>query len=964
MTTPIPPCWSREEIQNVAQIDAGGLEFDDTADAVLDAVHQKVPLARLSKDRQQQPVAETDVLADICQPIISNEPLIRFITGQTGTGKSHLVRWLRTKVPHNDQWHLVYIEKRNTSLRRIIEQILSGIETAAANTLRGSLARAATQIATTEEAMLAVLNQLHQLVAFDDAPTIADLSGPDLTESRAFVARLIGDFTFKQQLSRPGGPVERIVKLAMRGYDDDANISPEDLHFRESDLRVDAEAFEDAGWDFQVQIRSLTSSVSRRTEAAAIIDYYVPRATAAVITGSSTDLLSVFEDVRGELARRGRQLFLFIEDLVLLHGIDGQLAQALTLPARHDLCPIRAVIAVTTGHLDSRYDTFAERGIHYTMDVPRREIATVDLRTLVGRYLNAGRVGRQRLADAARLGLDLPNKCTGCSYRDACHPAFGTTDEGHGLFPFNASAVDRLIELASPDGFDPRNILREVVRAPLEVAEAELATPGMFPSARFAKSLAPTRTAVPLVMRDTIMKGSRHGEAEISLRAFYAADPPASDAMLESIASALGVELTDLGEAVETTEAAAPAPATPTTPSAIDAWSSGQPLPRDEALKIRRWMIETLAARLLNHPHGLNIYRSGNSLRIGSVEVGLAHVAVENAAGGGEPPDQLAIHFRQQDTDAVLLKGILSSTGGDLAGPNGGRWFLDLNARLTTWEREIVERAREHDTEQTRTALAVLGVLSSTDDRSPTSPAEAIAVMVRPQRPADLHPQVISFLGHVERQRIDALTVVRDRLTQRKSTGLPTIFDAGAVLRELLPAARLGELPVRPAGDPPIWRAVRDRQAAAAAAAWSPVKATLTSIAQQVGPGEDLTETLQVMERFVTNASRAGVFRDPDAPQQFSKLRGSLTPDRLTRLRQLLKHRDAATEPADLWHLAHDPTQLLNDTAAFWRLCDRLLLSMRTANPLDGSPAQAFDRKRLHAAFRTLAERLESQATR
>lgn len=281
-TLSIPPCWSRAEIQNAAQVDVGALDFeDDASSALFDAVHQSVPLARLGKNKQQQPASERDVLNDLCQPITSNEPLIRFITGQTGTGKSHLVRWLRTQIPRNDKWHLVYIEKRNTSLRRIIEQILTDIDTPTANTLRISLVHAAAQVTTVEEAMLAVLNQLHQLVTFDEAPTIAGLSGPDLAESRTFVARLIGDFMFKQQLSRPSGPIERIVKLAMHGYDSEATVSPEDLRFRQSDLRVDAEAFEDAGQDFQVLIRSLASNEGRRTEAAAIIDYYVPRATAA-----------------------------------------------------------------------------------------------------------------------------------------------------------------------------------------------------------------------------------------------------------------------------------------------------------------------------------------------------------------------------------------------------------------------------------------------------------------------------------------------------------------------------------------------------------------------------------------------------------------------------------------------------------------------------------------------------------
>ena len=543
-TTPIPPCWSRAEIQIAAQVDAGGLEFGDpVADAVFNAVHQRVPLARQNKAGTQEPVSQDDVLADLCQPLASNEPHIRFITGRVGTGKSHFVRWLRTSAPQRDDWHFVYIEKRNTSLRRIIEHVLAGIQTPAADGLRASLAHAASQVTTVSEAMLALLNHLHRLIEFDDTSAIGNLKGADLADIRQIVARLVGDYTFKQQLSRPGGPIERIARLAKDGHAPGADVHTEDLHISEADLKVDPDAFLDAGEDLQRRIRSFVSNKSLRTAAAAVIDYYLPRATADVFTGNATNLLHVFEDVRGELAQRNQELFLFVEDLVLLHGIDAQLAQALTIPARKDLCPIRAVIAVTSGYLDDRYATFSDRGVHYTMDVERARVGAVDLRSFVGRYLNAGRVGRQELADAARSGLPIPNKCPDCSYRDRCHPAFGVTSEGHGLFPFNAAAVDRLVALASPTDFHPRNILRDVVRAPLDVAEAELPKPGVFPSARFAAGLAPTRMGVRVELRDAIARRSSTAEAEISLRAFYAANPPVADDDLRHISGILGVQL-------------------------------------------------------------------------------------------------------------------------------------------------------------------------------------------------------------------------------------------------------------------------------------------------------------------------------------------------------------------------------------------------------------------------------------
>ena len=99
----------------------------------------------------------------------------------------------------------------------------------------------------------------------------------------------------------------------------------------------------------------------------------------------------MFENVREEIAARRQELCLLIEDLVLLHGIDKQLAQALTIPASARLCKLRAAIAVTSGYLASM-DTFTDRGVQFTLDIGLDAIGGPGLRDFVGRYLNAGRL--------------------------------------------------------------------------------------------------------------------------------------------------------------------------------------------------------------------------------------------------------------------------------------------------------------------------------------------------------------------------------------------------------------------------------------------------------------------------------------------------------------------------------------------------------------------------------------------
>ena len=102
-----------------------------------------------------------------------------------------------------------------------------------------------------------------------------------------------------------------------------------------------------------------------------------------------------------------------------------------------------------------------------------------------------------------------------------------------------------MIDLASPGDFQPREVLRYVIREPLEIAEEELPSGGTFPSGQFARTLDDVRKSVPPGVRASIRRLNQYDpDTELSLRAFYALSPPAADPALESIARYLGARLT------------------------------------------------------------------------------------------------------------------------------------------------------------------------------------------------------------------------------------------------------------------------------------------------------------------------------------------------------------------------------------------------------------------------------------
>jgi AAA ATPase domain len=973
VTTP-PVCWQRADIQFATQVDVGGLELGDPrADAVFLATHQPVPIGRLTKGGTKESAAVVDeaaVLADFTRELTANEPHLMFVTGEPGTGKSHLVRWLRSSITERPDWHVVYIEKRNTSLRRVIEHILEGIEGPASAALRQRLNEAATKLSSTEEAMLALLSALERLVRFDPSPTVGDLTGAELEEIREKAGRLIGDYNFKERLSRPGGPVERITDLALHGTDPTQDVvSERDLHLSPEDLKIDPEDFQDAAPPVQRLVRTLVSNRAFRRSVATLLDHYLARAKAEVFTGQGTDLIDVFEEVRREVARRrpAQELCLFIEDLVLLHGIDTQLAQALTVPASKDLCRIRCVIAVTVGYLDD-VTTFKERGVHYTMDVRRDEVGKSALRTFVGRYLNAGRVGADRLAkNAVSNGSSTPNACDPCPYKTDCHVTFGLSPAGHGLYPFNESSVDRLVNLASPSDFDPRNILREVVRSPLEVAEDELPARS-FPSSRFAASLGQARADLGPELREQIRNRSATPEQELSLRAYYSDQPPYVDEGVRLAADYFGVSVSNIdlddNTLVTSTRKKTGEPPPPQL-NEIDRWVNGERLSAAAALKIRQWITETVVSRLQGGPHGFNVRRvrkGSNDWQIGSHELRPADVRIKDAGGQGAVERAVTLRFERSDADALVLKGILEAAGtGSLVGPNAGSWFLDLQARLNRFEAELLTAAGQSVEADTAAALAVLGVCSRITSGAMDQSGGLTPLLRRPL-PSGLHPAAAIFAEKTSRTQERALVVLRDRLTQAKGTGAPSVFDAGTVLVQLRGAAGLQRLTEPFSGSEAFVRLLEafDRsQREAAVAAWRDVGSELERLQSVLSPEEEFAAGADELDRFIDEAHARGLLPENDARDRYREQRRAISDDAMEIYRRLNRRLGEEVGPESLWEVAIDPRPKLRDLRNYTIEAQRLLGFVAAKLAAAGADVGTGDRQELRDDLRTLADQLD-----
>ena len=71
-------------------------------------------------------VNEQQVLDEFLTSEPTNGVLVAPVLGESGTGKSHLVRWVDAKIaaPNAAKRHVIYLKKTDTSLKNVVEQLL------------------------------------------------------------------------------------------------------------------------------------------------------------------------------------------------------------------------------------------------------------------------------------------------------------------------------------------------------------------------------------------------------------------------------------------------------------------------------------------------------------------------------------------------------------------------------------------------------------------------------------------------------------------------------------------------------------------------------------------------------------------------------------------------------------------------------------------------------------------------
>ncbi|MGW4200359.1 protein DpdH [Streptomyces sp. NPDC004726] len=492
-------CWDPSTAANTINVEA-----ISPSPAVFRATHAPLRIQRARLDgrqlvREGQPVDERAVLHDFLNHDSNTGALLMPIVGESGSGKSHLVRWVREHLALVDDQpesrEVIYLEKHRTSLKAVVQSLIAQANSDELKQLKAEIDKFTADI----DASVLARRLIHSLNETLVAETGHGVSGParQLFGPHGLGA-LLDDPHVSEFMLQPDKFVPQLATYLLRDRTKGDGDRPPKFTVR--DLPLDITDVSKASALAKKWVQVLSSKAELQEIAIDLLNEHLEPAINRSFNLGMGRLLEAMTLVREEYHEQGKEIILLIEDFALIQGVQKDLLDALVEAAHREgstrLAPIRTLMAVTTGYFRDLPETALTRvranlGYAYDLDVPFSEEDTGEeaIATFVGRYLNAARVGKDQLEQVG--DAEPPNACDTCPLQPRCHDAFGASVDGYGLYPFNRSALSRMVHSTAskdePWAFVPRTVLGSVVR-PILIEHASSLRRGEFPDSSFSES--------------------------------------------------------------------------------------------------------------------------------------------------------------------------------------------------------------------------------------------------------------------------------------------------------------------------------------------------------------------------------------------------------------------------------------------------------------------------------------------
>jgi len=498
-------CWTEKTAGEAGFHTLGARNMVD--DAMVLATKVDIPIS---------PYGSSEILTidDFVKGFISSFDIeesntIYAISGDSGSGKTFLIRCAQSQVDKDPRAHVVYVPRDVSSLHGILKLILAGLPGAAA-----AQALREVESSNVEELEIELLLKLvhaqivvelaqgHGLNALSDDESLTDLEkhalhplygAKDGNVYRKGLAEYLGHPDVMNHMLRKDGTLWKHVQ-AMRGE-----------HTEDLDPFTDSELISlKHGKSRSLGLDEFLFYFADNKKLAARLVEAVRVAALAAQVKTSRDLTEIVEEAREILDSQDKQLVLMFEDIARNGvGLSDAVFDLFRAAGGSALKPIRVMFATTGGYwaqIPANVRNTCRRFEVRNLTVADSQTRDIGLE-IISRYFNAARLGKRAILEAWSesdssekvTGEWVPNKCVDCPHQNVCHSEFGHINNV-GLYPLNKTAainvLTRLEELNSNPGFSPRLIVRMLISEWLRNSESTLKAK-KFPTGQLEEIIGP-----------------------------------------------------------------------------------------------------------------------------------------------------------------------------------------------------------------------------------------------------------------------------------------------------------------------------------------------------------------------------------------------------------------------------------------------------------------------------------------
>ena len=476
------PCWLPEQVRRVISLTA-----HTSAESAPYFLAAHSPFERIFDTKSSgRQLSEEQVFKELFSS--ARGEIEAFIKGEPGTGKSHLIRWLKLRAdyaveqrePGYENFTMVLVSRGNGSLKDALGQVVTQLgEKFSQHTKRISGAVDKLSDVAARDTLLSAL-------ALEVGTHWSDRHPETALPSRLqhLAAALAPTTGFGAWMKRDNGVVHRVIKrLTEASSVDEREDFPE---FEPSEFLVEHSyrSPQTNSKNVTALADDLEEEEDTRELAAQTLNTALKDSIAGLTGLKSSDLLEIFNEIRRELGPK-KQLAVFIED-VSVTGIDQDIINAFEPRQQDGLSRMIAVLGITNAGYDRFPDNQRQRATfvyevggqvakHWASD--EQAVAA-----FTARYLNAVRLNSSELKDVAkeRFADDIASsKCDKCPQLRDCFSIFGYAELPNGvkigLFPFNPHSPRALLSSLNDARYESqRGLLDRVVLPALDQSHAAL----------------------------------------------------------------------------------------------------------------------------------------------------------------------------------------------------------------------------------------------------------------------------------------------------------------------------------------------------------------------------------------------------------------------------------------------------------------------------------------------------------